>query len=61
MSAFDKHSYRQACAFEEIANLCWQLIDVLEDHFVGYEDLVSSLRDTAIRFDAEFEDYFKKD
>lgn len=61
MSAFDKHCYCQVSASEETANLCWRLIAALEDHFVGYEDLVSSLRDTAIRLEVESEDCLKKD
>lgn len=46
-------------AVEEAANLCWKLCDVLEDHFVGFESLLSELRNTAIHFEVEFENYFK--
>lgn len=50
-----RESYQRARNAEKIADLCWQLSDMLSDNFVGYEADCFRLHAIAIEFEKEFE------
>lgn len=50
-----RESYQRARNAEKIADLCWQLSDLLSDNFVGYESDFYRLRCIAVEFENEFD------
>lgn len=50
-----RESFRRAQNAEKIADLCWQLSDLLRDLYVGYEADVFRLHAIAIGFENEFD------
>lgn len=55
MEKISRLSFRDAQRCERIADLCWELSDILQEYYVGYEDEISRFRNLAIEFEKQFD------